>query len=166
MNNIKVLLIEASSEMEMGIPPNVAILVAAVKSAGFDVDIFSTNEYRHGAVTGDEVRINTLQVPPAIPSKISIEPKKSDMASDFLKKVKSYNPDIVGLSNTEATYELGLKLLDSVKDSDIFTIVGGAYFTLCPEDVIKEDSVNAVCIGEGAEALVELCQSMRDGKKD
>ena len=39
MNNIKVLLIEASAEMEMGIPPNVAILVAAVKTAGFDVEI-------------------------------------------------------------------------------------------------------------------------------
>jgi len=166
MNNIKVLLIEASAEMEMGIPPNVAILVAAVKSAGFDVDVFSTNEYRHGGLTGDEVRVNTLQVPPAIPSKISIKPKNSDMVSDFLKKVKSYKPDIVGLSTTEATYEAGLQLLNSIKDNDIFTIVGGAYPTLCPEDIIKEDSVDAVCIGEGAEALVELCQSMRDDKKD
>ena len=35
--------------------------------------------------------------------------------------VKSFNPDIVGLSTTEATYDSGLKLLDSIKDSDIFT---------------------------------------------
>jgi len=166
MNKVKVLLIEANAEMEMAIPPNVAILVSAVKSAGFDVDIFSTSEYKQGSMTGDEVRVNTLQVPPAIPSEISIKLKKSKMIFDFLRKVKSYKPDIVGLSTTEATYALGLKLLDSIKDSDIFTIVGGAYSTLCPEDVIAEDSVDAVCIGEGAEALVELCQSMLSNKKN
>jgi len=161
---IRVLLIEASSEMEMGIPPNVAILVSSVKAAGFEVNVFSTNEYKYGSVTGDEVRVNTLQVPPAVSGKTSIKPKNSDMVLDFQKIVKKYKPDIVGLSTTEATYKSGLKLLKSIKDKNIFIIVGGAYSTLCPEDVIAEDSVDAVCIGEGEGSLVELCQSMQLNK--
>jgi anaerobic magnesium-protoporphyrin IX monomethyl ester cyclase len=161
---IRVLLIEASAEMEMGIPPNVAILVSAVKAAGFDVDVFSTNEYKHGSTTGDEVRVNTLQVPPSLLSEVSIRPKGSDMVSDFQEKVRKYEPDIIGLSTTEPTYKAGLELLRSIKDNGILTIVGGAYPTLCPEFIIKEDAVDSVCIGEGENALVELCQSMQSNK--
>ena len=163
---VKVLLIEASSEMEMGIPPNIAILVSAVKTAGFKVDVFSTNEYKHGNITGDEVRVNTLQVPPTVSDKISIKPRNSDMVADFQRKVINYKPDIIGLSTTEATYKSGLKLLKSIKDKNIFTIVGGVYPTLCPEYVISEDSVDAVCIGEGEGPLVDLCKSIQKNKID
>lgn len=162
--SIRVLLIEASAEMEMGIPPNVAILVSAVKTAGFEADIFSTNEYKHGSTTGDEVRVNTLQVPPSLPSEVSIRPKDSDMISDFQEKVQRYKPDIIGLSTTEPTYEAGLRMLQSIEDKDIFTIVGGAYPTLCPEVIIRDDAVRAVCIGEGEGPLVELCQHMQSKK--
>jgi len=162
-NRIKVLFIEASAEMEMGIPPNVAILVSAVRKAGFDIDIFSTNEYKFGSITGDEVRVNTLQVPPSISKdNISIKPKQSDMVFDFQEKLKSFKPDVVGLSTTEPTYEVGLRLLKSIKNRDIFKIVGGAYPTLSPEDIINEDSIDAVCIGEGENPLVELCQSIQN----
>ena len=41
---VKVLLIEGNAEMEMGIPPNVAILVSSLKTGGFDVNVFSTSE--------------------------------------------------------------------------------------------------------------------------
>jgi radical SAM superfamily enzyme YgiQ (UPF0313 family) len=78
--------------------------------------------------------------------------------------VISYKPDIIGFSSFEPTYELGLKLLRSINDKDIFTIVGGVYATLCPEKIIIEDAVDAVCIGEGEDALVELCRSIETGK--
>lgn len=148
--------------MEMGIPPNIAVLVSAVRSVGFDISIFSTNDYKQGNFTGDDIRVNTLQVPPTT---YDIKPKITDIVSDFQVVLKQYKPNIVGLSATEPTYELGLKLLQSI-DNKIFTIVGGSHATLNPEEVISEDCINAVCIGEGEEALVELCQSIKDGVID
>jgi len=162
----RVLLIEVGPELEMGISPSVAILVSAIKIAGFEVKVFSTNEYRYHPVTGDEARLNTLQVPPTAPYGISVKPKKTDMVLDFQKLVKEYKPNIIGISSTsEAMYEPALKLSRSIREKNIFTIAGGMYPTLCPEDVIQEDSIDAVCIGEGEEPLVELCRSFQS-KKD
>ena len=79
MNNLKngeqiqkeptrVLLIEGGSELEAGIPPNMAIMVGSIKSAGHEVRIFSLNDYKSQIKTGDEVRVDTLQVPPTLTS--------------------------------------------------------------------------------------------------
>lgn len=45
------------------------------------------------------------------------------------------------------------------------TVVGGPTPTFAPEEVIKEDCVDIICIGEGEEAMAELCNSIRH-KKD
>ena len=42
----RVLFIEGGSELEAGIPPNLAILVACVNNANHDVRIFSLNDYK------------------------------------------------------------------------------------------------------------------------
>jgi anaerobic magnesium-protoporphyrin IX monomethyl ester cyclase len=162
----KLLLIEAGSELEAGIPPNVAILVSAVRSSGYDVEVFSTNDYRHSETTGDEVRVGTLQVPPINQKDIIYAPKSTDMISDFKIVVGRFKPDIIGISATEATYLLGLDLLKSVNNPNITKIVGGAHSTLNPHDVINEKCVDAICVGEGEEALVELCNSIEEGKID
>ena len=163
---VKVLMIEGGAELEMGIPPNIAILVSALKMAGMDIRVFSLNDYQVNPVTGDQVRVNTLQVPPTAATDVIIQPKRTPPRRDFLAMVEEYRPDIIGFSTTEATYKLGLKLLDAVCGRDIPTIVGGAYPTLCPEIVIAEDCVDMICVGEGEEALVELCLSIRAGDMD
>lgn len=152
--------------MEAGIPPNIAILVSAVKTAGFDVRVFSTNDYKYATKTGDEVREMTLQVPPADPKEVLYKARESDMVLDFQKMVDSYRPDIIGFSTTEATYKSVLKLLRAISGRNIFTIVGGAHPTLCPEEVIAEEGIDAICVGEGDIALVELCRSLYTDKID
>lgn len=164
---IRVLIVEAGPEMEMAIPHNIAVLVSAVRKAGYEVRIFSTNEYRLSGVTGDQARVKTLQVPPTSPTDVSPKPRETDMLSDFHKLLESYKPHIVGLSSTsEATYGPGLRLMAAIGDKDVFTIAGGVYPTLCPEDVISEHCIDAVCIGEGEEPLVELCNQMQHRKMD
>lgn len=150
----KVLFIEAGSGFEMAIPPNVAILVSALKKAGHEVKVFSTNLYSKG-LTGDNVRINTLQVPPVG----YYGAPKTGMVKDFKNLVKEFQPDIVGLSAIEATYHTGLKLLRSV-EIDCLRIVGGIFAILCPEKIVVEDCVDAVCIGEGETAIVDLCNNL------
>lgn len=158
---VRLLIIESGSELEMAIPPNIALLVAVVKTAGFDVKVFSTNDYKYSDLTGDEARVNTLQVPPGSDENSFIQGKKTDIEHDFLALVKEYQPHIVGLSTPEPTYELGAKLLSAAKSEGILTIAGGVYASLCPEDLINEDFIDVVCVGEGEEALVELCQSVQ-----
>ena len=164
-NSPKLLLIEGSTELEAGIPPNLAILVASVKNAGYNVKVFSTNDYKQGGATGDSRRVESLQVPPTNPSEMLYKVKEADIKEDFLKLVKEYKPDVVGLSSTEATYTLGRNLLKLIKDrKDILKIVGGAHPTLVPEEVIAEEFVDVICVGEGEKALVELLDAIKDKK--
>ena len=163
---VKILIVESGSEMEMGIPPNIAILVAAIKNNGFEINIFSTNEFRISDETGDNSRIMSLQVPPTSFDDFDIRYKDIDIIEDFNNKVKIFKPDIIGLSSTEANYKVGLNLLRSLEYNNAFIIVGGAFAILSPDVVIEEDCIDAVCVGEGEVPLVKLCKSIQNGRID
>ena len=59
---------------------------------------------------------------------------------------------------------LGVRLLRAVRDSRTPTIAGGPYPTFAPDVVLREPGIDMVCVGEGEEALVELCQALRHGR--
>lgn len=85
----------------------------------------------------------------------------SDVYEDFRKTVLEFKPDLIGLSAVEPTFLFGIKCLETVRDLGIPTIVGGVHAIFSPDDVIKYDCVDMVCIGEGEECVVELCQKMQ-----
>ncbi|KKL25290.1 hypothetical protein LCGC14_2406820, partial [marine sediment metagenome] len=65
----------------------------------------------------------------------------------------------------EDTYPLASSLLKSLRSySKIPIIAGGVYIYSSAEEVINEDFVDMVCVGEGEEALIELCQKMKDNE--
>jgi radical SAM superfamily enzyme YgiQ (UPF0313 family) len=160
----RVLLIEGGSELEAGIPPNMAIMVGSIKNAGHEVRIFSLNDYKSQIKTGDEVRVDTLQVPPTDEEQL-YKLKNTNIKEDFKAMIKEFRPNIVGATATEPTYLMGLSLIKLVEDrKDIFKIVGGAHTTLNQGRVMNESCLDAICISEGHEAVVQLCDYIRDGK--
>jgi radical SAM superfamily enzyme YgiQ (UPF0313 family) len=64
----------------------------------------------------------------------------------------------------EDTFDLGLSLLKSIQDCDILTIVGGVYVNFAAEEIINNDCIDIICIGEGEDALVELCKRLRENE--
>mgnify|MGYP000906977545 CR=1 FL=1 len=85
--------------------------------------VFSLNDYKSQVQTGDEVRVNTLQVPPSMEDVI-YKVKETDINEDFISLVKEYKPHIVGLTATEPTYLLGKSLIELIsKRKDILKIV-------------------------------------------
>ena len=160
----RVLLIEGGSELEAGIPPNMAIMVGSIKNAGHEVRIFSLNDYKSQIKTGDEVRVDTLQVPPTNEEQL-YKLKNTDIKEDFKAMIKEFRRHIVGATATEPTYLMGLSLIKLVEDrKDIFRIVGGAHATLNQGRVMNESCLDAICISEGHEAVVQLCDYIRDKK--
>ena len=149
------------------IPPNLAIISAFIKRANIDVKLFDTTFYKTRGKTGDDARVDTLQVKETNFEDLGIQLNEGDMHEDFMKVVEDYEPDLIGLSAVSLTYLMGIDLLKKLKKNDIKipTIVGGIHATVSPEEVINEDCVNYICVGEGEQALVELCESLRD-KKD
>jgi len=71
----------------------------------------------------------------------------------------------VGLTATEPTYLLGKSLLEVIANrKDILKIAGGAHVTINPDLVIAEKSIDAICVGEGEELIVALCEKIKNGE--
>jgi anaerobic magnesium-protoporphyrin IX monomethyl ester cyclase len=80
---------------------------------------------------------------------------------DPLERIAKLQPDIVAYSSStgEAKHYFRLNYLIKKKFPDIFTVMGGPHPTFYP-NVIFEDSLDAICIGEGEGAFADLLRAL------
>ena len=161
---LKILFIYSNKMLETLISVNLSALSAVLKKRGFAVKLFDTTYYRTEEMSGYDVRVENLQLRSFDLSKYGVRYKDTDMHDDFRALVKDYRPDIIGLSAVEDTYELGMSLVRSVRDSGIPVIVGGVHAIISPDEVMSDPDVDMVCTGEGEDAIVELCEKMSSGR--
>ena len=159
IHDFRVLLVYANAPMDNLMPIGLSSLSGALKRRGFSVAIFDTTFYPWTDSTGGE-RKGTLQVPDFSYDEVGIRYKTTDVFEDFRKVVKEFRPGLIALSTVEPTHEFGMKLLTAVREFNIPTLVGGVHTTFSADDVIHEEDVDMVCIGEGEKPLVELAECL------
>ncbi len=161
-DNFKVLLINCNTMMDVLLPVGLSLISACLKEKGFQVKLFDTTFYKTAKETGDEARAKNLQVRKTNREEFGLVYKDTDLFEDLKKMVDEYKPSLIGLSCIECTYELGIEMLKSIRGYyTVPMIVGGIFATFAPAEIISEDCVDMVCVGEGEYALVELCTKMR-----
>ena len=85
---------------------------------------------------------------------------------DFAAFLRQNQPDVVAFSvTTNALPHLAPLAAIVRQHSNATTICGGVHATLCPDDVISINGIDTTCLGEGEEALLELCRRL-EGKQD
>lgn len=86
---------------------------------------------------------------------LEIEDKKEiNQINSF---VKSYQPQIICLSVNSHQYIHAVEIAKRIKSEfDIAIFLGGVHATIRPEEVIKEESFDGICIGEAEDSLLEL----------
>ena len=61
-----------------------------------------------------------------------------------------------------------MRVINELKDykikNNIPVIAGGVFTTFAPEICIKEDLIDIVCVGEGENALIDLCKKIETGE--
>uniref|UniRef100_A0A7J2THG1 Radical SAM protein n=1 Tax=Archaeoglobus fulgidus TaxID=2234 RepID=A0A7J2THG1_ARCFL len=84
--------------------------------------------------------------------------------SELLKRVKEST--IVGITSTTPTFKAALEYAKRIKRvfPNIFVILGGVHVSLEPEKAIKNEFVDAVCLGEGERTIVEVAEKVESGK--
>jgi radical SAM superfamily enzyme YgiQ (UPF0313 family) len=162
MKKFKVLLVYPNLMLVSLLPNNIASLSASLKKEGFDVRVFDTTLYKTTDKTNDEMRVERMQVRKFNIEDAGIKIKQSDMYEDFAREVKDYQPDLIGVTVLDDTVEMGLDLIKRADCGNIPVILGGVHATLNPEELIKKDEVDIICVGEGEEALVELCHCLKN----
>ncbi len=161
MEQFKVLLVYPNLMLVSLLPNNIALLSACLKKEGYEVRVFDTTLYKTTDKTNDEMRVERMQVRKFSIEDVGIEVKKQDVYEDFARVVKEYNPDLIGVSVVDDTVEMGLNLIKKADCKNTPVIFGGVHAILNAEELIKKEQVDILCIGEGEEALFELCNCLR-----
>ncbi|MFQ5713577.1 MAG: B12-binding domain-containing radical SAM protein [Candidatus Scalinduaceae bacterium] len=158
--NFKVLFIYPNTEMATLVPINLSVLAPSLKEKGFQVDLFDTTYYKWEEINFEQKKVELLQLKPFSYEEKDVHYKETDMYEDLVKKVSEFRPNLIGITMVEDTFGIGMLLLNAIKDYDVPVIAGGVFATFSPEEVISNENVDMVCMGEGEEAIVELCEKM------
>jgi radical SAM superfamily enzyme YgiQ (UPF0313 family) len=79
-------------------------------------------------------------------------------AAQVHRAIDDFQPDLVAITAMSVDYPLALEVARHVKAyCDRPVLFGGMHATVAPESVIAEDAVDMLCVGEGEEALADLC---------
>ncbi len=159
----KVLFIYPNTEMATLVPINLSLLAPCLKQKGFDVKLFDTTYYNWEETNFEQKKVDLLQLRPFSYKEKGVFYKESDMYEDLAAMVESYRPDLIAITLVEDTYDLGKSLLAAIKDYSAPVIAGGVFVTFSPEEVIGQEHIDMICIGEGEDALVELCERLSAG---
>ena len=79
-----------------------------------------------------------------------------------ITKINKFGPDILGISAHTLIANGAYEVARLVKSQHPHTLVimGGCHCTGVPEDVIKRSGADLVCIGEGEQTMLEVCQAL------
>jgi len=82
----------------------------------------------------------------------------------LIKKIK--NSQIVGITSTTPTFKSALRYARVVKERlpNAFVILGGVHATFMPYEALRHECVDAVCVGEGEQTIVEVAERVEEGK--
>ena len=86
---------------------------------------------------------------------------------NYLDRIKTeIKPDIIGFSATTVDIKRLTGINRTLKDQyDFFSIFGGSHPTFFPELIEEDPHIDAICIGEGEGALVDLARKIGTGQE-
>lgn len=142
-------------------PLGVASLAAVLKRNGYDFDFFDTTfilRYESGSRRFEGHKLTSIEK----------HEKRSlnECIELLLSKMNPNEYDVLLVSTVTSIFEAGTEFTKKIKEINpgILTIFGGIHPTVAAEEVIKNPYIDAVCIGEGEEALIELLDLISDDK--
>ena len=164
---MNILFYHPANYLEIGIPQGIAILSAVLKEQGHRVDLFDTAFTKP---KGYKAKQNAMMAGPTIYKRteytiedlVSCDPE-ADREAGFQKKIDECRPDLVAVSTMTTNYESAIETLKKV-NTRCPIIMGGVHPTISPDEVIAEEKIDMLCIGEGEDALSELCRAIEGGK--
>jgi radical SAM superfamily enzyme YgiQ (UPF0313 family) len=150
------------------LPPAIAIFSSLLKQRGHECRVFDTTYWdipEDGLIDSEKFKEKHLHVRPYLKAPIDVTLETTDAFEEFVKEVETFAPQLIAVSSTEDMFPLGIKLLGKLSKEDRPpVIIGGMIATFGPELVIGYEEIDMLCIGDGEQALIELCDKMEKGQ--
>ncbi len=84
--------------------------------------------------------------------------------TELIELVSRSEPDLVAFSATTLQFSKVRELGAWIKEGlGVPIVCGGVHPTTAPEEAIAEPSIDYICVGEGEEAFLELCDTLEAG---
>jgi len=93
---------------------------------------------------------------------INPETKDGIELVDIENQITEFNPGLIAFSSVSNQFEFVKQIANHLKDKGLNSkiLVGGIHATISPENILKEDSIDMVCLGEGEETIIELADKL------
>jgi len=84
---------------------------------------------------------------------------------EIIKRLQDINPDVIAFSSMTLQHEWVCEMAKKIRKKDISSkiLIGGPHTTFFPEDMINKKGVDAICIGEGEDAILEYVNAIANG---
>ena len=151
------------------VPPAIAFFSAILKREGHEVELFDSTYYELDyGVDSEGLKADHLNVIPFDMASRGLRKKTTSWREDIVHQANQFSPDLIAISSTEDMWELGIRLLSELEDylghNKTPVIAGGVFPTFAPQLVIEHSLVDMVCIGEGENTLIDLCDRISRGE--
>jgi anaerobic magnesium-protoporphyrin IX monomethyl ester cyclase len=166
MKKFKVMFIFVNDRMRTFIPLNIAYLSAALKEANFDTCLFDTSFYPEQGRLSEEAKKEEAGIFQSVDyQSIGVKLKTGRMLDDLLESIAREKPNLVAFSVFSQSRDLDYRLAEEIKRHfpEIKTVFGGIHVNIEPREVVSHPAVDFICLGEGDEALPELCEALATG---
>jgi len=158
---MKILLLYPNSYGMNMLPPAIGLLANLLKQHNHKIELFdSTNWISSEDSNSDKLKEKNLNAMPFDDSKLRTNIHYDNIFKNFENRVKKFSPDLIAVSATESIFLRGISLLKYIKHLKIPVIIGGVFPTFAPQLCLSYEEIDMVCIGEGEEAIIELCDRM------
>ncbi|NVJ91157.1 MAG: radical SAM protein [Methylocystaceae bacterium] len=150
------------------LPPAIALFSSLLKEQGHNVEVFDATYYQTDyGIDSDGTKMEMLNVVPYNMDGRGINLRTTNWRTDLVEQVDRFQPDLIAISSTEDMWELGMHILDEIKEYKIKNavpvIAGGVFPTFAPDICLSAPLVDMVCVGEGENTLIDLCAKLQAG---
>jgi len=142
----------------------IGIFTKILRDNFYQVELFDTTHYVSEENSSPQNRVKFLQARKFDETDDLGVRIKTDLISDYVKRVKKFKPDLILYSVVEDCYMQCLSLMGSIKHLDIPSIVGGVFTTASPEVCINNELINMIGLGEGENTIIEVSEAIRLNK--
>jgi len=84
--------------------------------------------------------------------------------SPLLEKIRTFKPSLIAATSDSSQFRYVQRIFKEISPLGIFTVCGGPHVSLYPMALEETEGLNAICIGEGEGAIVELVEALESGK--
>ena len=160
---MKILFMYPNTYLSNGVPTGMAVLAALLKQHGHAVEVFDwtflkTSKCDNAPTYGTRILLPTAYT---LEDLTAQDPVVS-LEEEFRNKLKSFSPDLIAISVMTGYFDTVIDLLRTVKPA-CPVVGGGIHPTICPEDTLAFHEIDYICVGEGEEFIVELCERLQRG---